>query len=290
MPDHTFTLADALWVYLATLIIFLLEAVTGRLRTYTRRDFGLTMLTFLTNSATTRPLMALAVGYVATWLVPQGAGFAASVPVWQSALIVFFTVEFAFYWIHRWGHVGQKKGHKLAWLWKIHRTHHSATTMNSSIVQRQNIFWAVFTPHIWMIALFIYAGMEPGVAIYMVVFYLWNTFTHMHWRTDAGLLTNPAFRALSHIFIMPTMHHAHHGYGKNGKMYCNYGLCLSVFDWMFGTLFLPDDQPSRYGVPGEQAHWAEEAFYPLNLFGKRREKQSASSQPAYSAATEGNLP
>lgn len=290
LPDHTFSLADSLWVYMATLVIFGIEAVSGQLRDYTRRDFGLTLLCFLTNSATTRPLAGLGAGYLAAWLVPAGAGFGSALPVWQAALIAFFCLEFSFYWIHRWSHVGQKKGHKLAWLWKIHRTHHSATEMNVSIVQRQNIFWALFTPHIWMVALFVYAGMEAGVAVAMVVVYIWNTWTHMHWRMDDRLLANPAFRVLMHVFITPTMHHAHHGYGKNGKMYCNYGLCLSLFDWMFGTLFIPDDKPSRYGVPGEQPHWFEEAFYPINLIGKPPQNKTAGPPAAFGVAAEGDLP
>ncbi|MGE0741777.1 MAG: sterol desaturase family protein, partial [Hyphomonadaceae bacterium] len=59
------------------------------------------------------------------------------------------------------------------------------------------------------------------------------------------------------------MHHSHHGFGRDGKMYCNYAVLLSVFDWMFGSLHLPEGAPSRYGVPGEQPHWAEETFFPL---------------------------
>ena len=273
MPELSLT--DAMWFYVATFVVLVGEIVTGQLKGCTRRDFGLTALCFLVNTATTRPLVGFGIGVLAAWALPAYAGVWSAVPLWQAFLITFMAMEFVFYWVHRWSHVGQKKGHALSWLWKIHRTHHSATEINVTVVQRQNIFWAVFTPHIWMTAVFVYLGMEAGAALSLIVMYVWNTFTHMHWRADNALLQSRAFRAVMHVVITPSMHHAHHGFGKNGKMYKNYGLCLSVFDWIFGTLFLPDGKPSRYGVPGEQPHWAEEAFYPLNLLAPARKREPA---------------
>lgn len=278
MPDQSFQLGDAAWIYLATFVILIVEAATGQLKDCTKRDFGLTALCFVTNSAVTRPLFGLGVGAVAAWLMPAYAGAGAEIPLWQAILITFISMEFVFYWIHRWSHEGQKRGHPLTWLWKIHRTHHSATEINVTVVQRQNIFWALFTPHIWMVALFVYLGMEAGVALSLTVLYVWNTLTHMHWRLDDAFLKYPAFRAFMHVILTPSMHHAHHGYGRNGKMYMNYGLCLSVFDWMFGTLYLPDGKPSRYGVPGEQPHWVEEAFYPLNLIHRKPSAKPATQE------------
>ena len=32
---------------------------------------------------------------------------------------------------------------------------------------------------------------------------------------------------------------------------------------MFGTLHIPEGRPWRYGLPGPNAHWAEEILYPL---------------------------
>lgn len=41
---------------------------------------------------------------------------------------------------------------------------------------------------------------------------------------------------------------------------------------MFGTLHIPEGRPSRYGVPGEDPHWTEEAFYPLNLLVRKSDR------------------
>jgi len=265
MPEPTISIYDTQYVFLATVMILIIEAVTGHLKETSKRDFGLTGLCFLTNSAVMRPLVGLGTAAVATMIVPQYAGALSHVNVWVAFAGVFFVTELVFYWVHRWSHEGQKKGSRWNWLWKIHRTHHSATNIDVSVTVRQNIFWAFFTPHVWLIVIAIYLGMETAAALSIITIYLWNLFTHTHWRSDHQFLESKLFRAVQHIVITPSMHHAHHGYGKNGKMYQNYGLCLAVFDWMFGTLYLPDGKPSRYGVPGENPHWAEEAFYPLNL-------------------------
>ena len=71
------------------------------------------------------------------------------------------------------------------------------------------------------------------------------------------------FRALEHVLISPGMHHTHHGYGRDGATYRNYAVTFAFYDWMFGTLHIPEGRPGRYGLPGAQPHWAEEVFYPL---------------------------
>ena len=55
-------------------------------------------------------------------------------------------------------------------------------------------------------------------------------------------------------------------------MYRNYALTFAFLDWAFGTLHIPEGRPSRYGVPGEEPHWTEEAFYPLNLLVRKSDK------------------
>ena len=59
--------------------------------------------------------------------------------------------------------------------------------------------------------------------------------------------------------------HSHHGYGKDGGNYRNFGIFLSIYDWMFGTLHIPKARPARYGLPDPTPHWADDAFSPLNI-------------------------
>lgn len=263
--NHTFTMGDLKYLLLATGVILLLEAATGHLKGAKRRDFGLTLACILANSSVTRPLAGIGIAALAAALLPAYQGRLSHLALWQSFGISFFLMELGFYWVHRWSHEGQRAGARLGWLWKIHRTHHSADHLNVSVTMRQNIFWAFLVPNTWVVAFAAYLGMGSGAALALVVIYAWNLLTHTHWRWDDKILQWPIYRALAHIIIMPSQHHSHHGYGKEGKMYRNYAVMLAVYDWVFGTLYLPDGRPSRYGVPGHRAHWVEEAFYPLSI-------------------------
>ncbi|MEH6695265.1 MAG: sterol desaturase family protein [Hyphomonas sp.] len=258
-------MADVSYVILATVIILVIEALSGSLKGARIRDFGVTAICFLSNSAVTRPIAGLLIGGVVATLLPAHAGAWSDMPLWQSFLLGFFLMEFGFYWMHRWAHEGQRQGSRLSWLWKIHRTHHSADHLNVSVTMRQNIFWAFVVPNSWIVGLAVYIGIGEGAALALIVIYAWNLLTHTHYRWDDPLLALPVFRGLQHVIVTPSMHHSHHGFGKDGKMYRNYAVMFSAYDWLFGTLHLPLGRPSRYGVPGETPAWTEEAFFPLTL-------------------------
>lgn len=279
MPGHVFSMDDVKYVILATLLILAAEAFTGHLKGARKRDFGLTAICFLTNSAITRPLAAVGIAALIAATLPTFTGTLSGMALWQSFTLNFLLMEFGFYWMHRWSHEGQRLNSRLAWLWKIHRTHHSADYLNVSVTMRQNIFWAFVVPNTWIVALSVYLGMGPGAALALIVIYAWNLLTHTHWRWDDALLRSNAFRVLQHLIVTPSMHHSHHGYGQDGKMYRNYAVMLAAYDWIFGTLHLPAGRPSRYGIPGQQPGWAEEAFYPLSGVLSRRSKDTRPQSP-----------
>lgn len=280
MTNHTFTMSDVSYVVAATLVILLVEALTGSLKGARLRDFGLTAVCFLTNSAVTRPLAGLLIAGLITAALPAFAGALSGQPLWQSFILNFLLMELGFYWMHRWAHEGQRASSRFSWLWKIHRTHHSADHLNVSVTMRQNIFWAFLVPNTWVVALAVYLGMGSGAALALLTIYAWNLLTHTHYRWDDAFLSLRTFRALQHVIVTPSMHHSHHGYGKDGKMYRNYAVMFAAYDWMFGTLHLPAGRPSRYGVPGEQPGWAEEAFFPLTLLMPNRSTINPSNDPA----------
>ena len=260
------------WLFLLLVFLFTVEALTGGLKEATRRDLGLTSFLFVFNSAVMRPLVGIGLGLGAMALFPQYANALDGVTFWIAFPVTLFLMEWIFYWTHRWSHIGQKKGSKLTWLWKIHRTHHSAKHLDTSVTVRQNIFWTILSPHGWFVAVCVFVGWETEIALSLGIMYVWNLLTHTNWRWDESMLKHPAFRALAHIIITPSLHHTHHGYGKDGKMYRNYALTFAFLDWAFGTLHIPEGRPSRYGVPGEEPHWTEEAFYPLNLLVRKSDK------------------
>ncbi len=250
-----------------TAIILLCEIVMGRHRgIYGRNEFLVIGLCALLNPLVTRVLAGMLIALVAQTLLPQGKGVLAHLPLLPSYLVLFVLIEFAFYWGHRWAHEGQRKP-ALAWLWKIHRTHHAGRYMNVLVTQRINLFWQFVVPTAWLMGFAIYLGQGQAAALVVLTIFCWNLITHSHFRWDDAVRRHPRFghlfRAAEHVLISPGMHHTHHGYGKDGASYRNYAVTFAFIDWIFGTLHIPSGRPWRYGVPGPQPHWAEEVFYPL---------------------------
>lgn len=260
-----------MWVAVATLVILVLEILMGRHKgAYRKGDFPLMVGSFLLG----RWLMApLAIGLIAMLyrlvLPAQFEGALAGVPVWLAFPALLLVGEFVFYWVHRWAHQPQR----FPVLWKIHRTHHSGRHMNVLLDFRLNLSWFFIIPSGWINGLALHLGMTEAVTGYVVVLMIWNTVTHANFRWDDVIRRHPRigplFRGLEHIVVTPGIHHTHHGYGKDGKNYRNFCTILSFWDWVFGTLHIPEGRPAHYGVPGKDFHWLEELGYPLVRMNKQ---------------------
>lgn len=256
----------AIWVLGAIGVILAAELLAGRHRgIYRRNDYAVNGLCFLSGQVI-RPVVIFAVGAVIGVLLPPWKGALHALPFWPALLAVLMIGEFANYWIHRWSH--RLKGRRYGdWLWRLHRTHHTATYVNVLLNFRISLFWAFVSPLTWVNAVAVYLGLGHAAAVAILIFSIWGISTHSHFRWDDPMrrhrIFGPAFRALEHVFVSPGVHHSHHGYGRDGGNYRNFGIFLSIYDWLFGTLHIPQGRPSRYGIPDPIPHWAEEVFFPL---------------------------
>lgn len=260
------TRAYMIWITVGAFAVLLAEIATGRHRgIYGRRgEVPLILISMTVGRFAIAPVASLLIAFVWRSLFPVHAGAIVGMPLWLALPLVLLVNEFFFYWVHRLAHRSSKNR---SLLWMIHRTHHSAQYMNVTVWMRLNVFWYFIIPNAWTMSLAIYLGLGQAAGIAIVLIALWNVVTHSDFRWDDAVrrhrLFGRAFRALEHVIVSPGIHHTHHGYGKDGASYRNFGVMLSVWDWLFGTLHIPSGRPFRYGVPGHQAHWAEELFYPL---------------------------
>lgn len=256
---------DLKYLYLATVIILLVEVAAGRYRGLLTKTNVLSTLGCIIGNSVSRPIATALIAFVIGALLPAYKGALAGTPLMTGYLAVFIITEFCFYWVHRWSH--ESKGKSTDWLWKLHRTHHSGKFINVTVTVRQNVMWAFVVPTPWVLGVAVYLGLPEAAALTLTTIYGWNLITHADFRWDDQLRKNRhfgrVFRALEHVFVSPGIHHTHHGYGNDGKAYRNFAVTLSVIDWMFGTLHIPDGRPWKYGTPGPQPHWAEDVFYPF---------------------------
>jgi sterol desaturase/sphingolipid hydroxylase (fatty acid hydroxylase superfamily) len=260
------------WVTAGAVIVLLAEILSGRHKGVYRRkgEFSLIGINMVLGRFLIGPAMAVVIAVVWGSLLPQYRGALDGMSLWLALPSVMLASEFCFYWVHRWAHEGVKTR---SLLWMIHRTHHSATYMNVAVWMRLNVFWYVIIPNAWTMSLAIYLGLGKAAGVTMALNAAWNVITHSDFRWDDAVrrhrLFGPPFRATEHVIVSPGIHHTHHGFGKDGASYRNFGVMLSVWDWAFGTLHIPDGRPYRYGLPGHHAHWLEELAYPLVKIGRR---------------------
>jgi len=271
------------WITAGAVIVLLAEIAMGRHRgVYKRKgEFRLLGLNMALGRFLIGPLIALVIAAFWGALLPRYRGVLSDMPLWLALPLVMLFGEFFFYWVHRWAHEGIKRK---SLIWMIHRTHHSATYMNVAVWMRLNVFWYFIIPNAWTMSLAIYLGLAKAAGIAIALNAAWNVITHSDFRWDDAVrrhrIFGPAFRAFEHVIVSPGIHHTHHGFGKDGASYRNFGVMLSVWDWAFGTLHIPEGRPWRYGLPGHDAHWLEELAYPLVRMGKSPKRAGHELRPA----------
>ncbi|MEY4239010.1 MAG: hypothetical protein RL339_1611 [Pseudomonadota bacterium] len=261
------------WILVLVAGIFIIELLIGRHRKVHRpRDIAI-MLAVITSSQVTRVGMAWLTATVIGLLMPVGTGLLARVPVWAGFVGLLLVAEFCQYWIHRWAH--DSKRHPL--LHGMHRTHHSAPYVNVTLMYRTNLFWPLVHSYTWCAALGFYLGMPAATTAFYLTIMAWNALTHSDWRWDDAIIARVPggarlIEAMELVFVTPRIHHTHHGYGKDGKVYRNFCTILSFYDRLFGTLHVPEGRPWRYGLPGGEHHWARQLLFPLVPLGEARRR------------------
>lgn len=270
------------WVLAVTGVILIAEVIAGRHRgIYSRSDWLVNAICIFVGAAV-RPLGAVVVASLIGWALPGGRGALADVPFVRALIGIILLAELANYCVHRGSH--QLKGSRgFDWLWRMHRTHHTAKYVNVLLNFRISLFWALVAGLTWVMSLAIYLGQAKAAGAAIIVFSFWGIFTHSDFRWDDAIrrhrLFGPLFRGLEHIIISPGVHHSHHGYGRDGGSYRNFGIFLAIYDWMFGTLYIPEGRPYRYGLPGATPHWADDAFSPLNVGSWVQRKPQGCEEP-----------
>jgi sterol desaturase/sphingolipid hydroxylase (fatty acid hydroxylase superfamily) len=168
-------------------------------------------------------------------------------------LILFLAYELG-YWFNHW------LSHRVPVLWEFHKVHHSAEVLTPLTNFRVHPIYA------WIFAniLALSTAIANGIANYwfgntayqyaladtniILVFFI-HVYVHLQhshvWISFRGLL--------GRILVSPAHHQIHHS--KNPAHFNrNYGSCLAVWDWVFGTLYVPSKEPEKlaFGVEPDQ--------------------------------------
>ena len=159
-------------------------------------------------------------------------GVAGGLPTWAQFLIALFAIDFLQWCIHN-------MLHRTPWLWEFHKVHHSIETMDW--IGSLRFHWAevvIYKSISYPVLAFL--GFDGTVLFILAVV---NTAIGHFNHSNMGVTIGP----LRYLLNNPAMHIWHHTHPDAGPMNRNFGISLSLWDWIFGTAYMPDAPPERLG-------------------------------------------
>lgn len=229
-------------------------------------DTKLEVLMFLSLLLIAQPVAILGAGLLCAWLMPAQVGAWANLPWWAMAAILLLGDDLTQYWWHRISHSPL--------LWPLHRAHHTARYMSIRMTYRNNFFYYLMMPGLWIAGVLIYLGFAKVYAVYIVVKMLVILGAHSAWRWDEPLYRiralHPLMWILERTISTPATHSAHHALTNAdgiGHYKGNFGNLLFVWDLIFGSAHITRRYPEKVGLQDDliygQERWHHEFLYPV---------------------------
>lgn len=185
-------------------------------------------------------------------------------PAWVQLLIFFVLLDF-FQWIT---HIFL---HRVDFLWQFHKIHHSVKEMGFAAHFRYHWMENIIYKPLKTLGVMLLGGFEPQQAF--VVHFIAITIGHLN-HSNIKLTWGP----LKYVFNNPVMHLYHHAYElPKGKYGVNFGISLSLWDYLFGTNYIPETEGKiPLGFSGDDE--IPEGFIRQQLYGFRKRKRPLKSR------------
>lgn len=150
------------------------------------------------------------------------------------AQILFFLVthDFYIYWFHRWQHNSKI-------LWRTHEAHHSVKEVDWLAGSRSHAAEIIINQTIEFAPIVLLGANPVVVPIKALIDAIWGMFIHSNINVSLGRFKK--------IINGPEMHLWHHADYKQ-VFFANFSTKFSLWDWLFGTAYLPGYKPEKYGL------------------------------------------
>jgi sterol desaturase/sphingolipid hydroxylase (fatty acid hydroxylase superfamily) len=239
----------SLWLSLFSALFLVLERIWPlRAQPALRRGFAQDLFLLFFNSEVLGMLIAQAAIPFSTRLDPLvSLRLMEGQNLWLQFVVLLLSFDFLQWSIHN-------LLHRVPWLWEFHKLHHTIEEMD----WLGN--WRFHGGEILVYRMLLYLpaallGFDGKV---LFAYGLLNTFVGHMAHANLPLRLGP----LNYIINGPEMHHWHHVHGAAGPVDRNFAITLSLWDWIFGTAWLPKQQrPQRLGFAGIEQ-------YPVRLWGR----------------------
>ena len=131
---------------------------------------------------------------------------------------LFLLEDIIFYWIHR-------SEHKIRLFWAVHVTHHSSEKFNLTTGFRSSVFQPIYR-FLWFIPL-CFIGFHPfDIFIIFSITQTYGILLHTNLIDKLGFL--------EYFLVTPSHHRVHHASNVE-YLDKNMGMCLIIWDKLFGT-------------------------------------------------------
>ncbi len=226
---------ETFWRLLFFIAVFTVMYLFERLRPRRHNDTGIlasrwlgNLSLALINTLTLRLLFpAAAVGTALLaqqqqWgLLNQTGWQSANTPLWQ--WLLFLILLDLIIWAQH------LLFHKVPWLWRLHRVHHTDTELDVSSALRFHPLEILLSMLIKAVVIVTLGIPAPVVLLFEIALNGLAMFNHANIALPAGLE-----RRLRWLLVTPDMHRVHHSWYQQ-ETDSNYGFNLSCWDRLFGT-------------------------------------------------------
>lgn len=160
-------------------------------------------------------------------------------PMWVQLLVFFIVLDFVQWFTHT-------LLHKYPFFWKFHKVHHSVQEMGFAAHLRYHWMENILYKPLKTFGVMILFGFEPEQAY--IIHFAAITIGHLN-HSNIKITWGP----LKYILNNPVMHLYHHAYDlPEGTYGVNFGISLSLWDYIFKTNYIPEDSGQiKLGFPGD---------------------------------------
>lgn len=235
------------WILILVLVFVIAERLfPWRNQRLLRPQIGQDIFWLIFNTALLAPVLGPLFRYVnraidtlfiaITALPPSSVKLLASMPIVAQIILLMIITDACEWCVHN-------LLHRVPLLWRIHRLHHSITTMDW--IGNMRFHWGevIIYQTIKYLPLAILGASFKAALIAAIIAAAVGFCNHSNLKLSWGL-----FRF---IFNSPEMHIWHHDRVLHGRAGTNFGIVFSVWDWIFGTAYMPSGQPMRLGFAGD---------------------------------------
>jgi sterol desaturase/sphingolipid hydroxylase (fatty acid hydroxylase superfamily) len=151
--------------------------------------------------------------------------------------LLFLAEDFLYYLLH-------VVDHYTRFFWASHVTHHSSEQFNLTVGFRSSVFQPLYR-FIYFIPLSLLGFKVVDIAVMYSITQIYGILVHTSYVPK---LRKMPFMLLEYVFVTPSQHRVHHA-SNTEYLDKNMGMCLSIWDRIFGTFQEEiDDLPIRYGL------------------------------------------